>query len=190
MNDRYTLSLAKAHECHELYTLIRRVWTLMDNKDLFAVENLTEEWFATYLSPRGFCVTARTEDGELAGVLACCYPGLDEDNLGHDLGYTEAELMRVCLMDIGAVAPEHRGHRLEQRMLLFAEAYVAGTDYVHLLCSVSPHNPASLHSVQKCGYQIMLTKMKYEGHLRHILLKEREDGRAAAPAPRSRDCIP
>ena len=190
MNDRYTLSLAQADECHELYTLIRRVWTLMDNKDLFAVENLTEEWFATYLSPRGFCVTARTEDGELAGVLACCYPGLDEDNLGHDLGYTEAELMRVCLMDIGAVAPEHRGHRLEQRMLLFAEDYIAGTDYVHLLCSVSPHNPASLHSVQKCGYQIMLTKMKYEGHLRHILLKERENSRDAALALRSRDFIP
>ncbi len=181
MNDRYTLSLARADECHELYTLVRRVWTLMDNKDLFAVENLTEEAFAAYLSPRGFCVAARAEDGVLAGVLACCYPGLDEDNLGHDLGYTREELMQVCLMDIGAVAPEHRGHRLEQRMLLFAEHCIAGTDYVHLLCSVSPYNPASLHSVQKCGYRIMLTKDKYGGHLRHILLKERKDGRGFTP---------
>ncbi|MBQ8653980.1 MAG: hypothetical protein IJ507_03505 [Clostridia bacterium] len=173
MADQYTLGLAAPAELDETYALVRRAWELLEDKDVFAVENLTKEWFATYLGARGFCVTARAADGGLAGVLACCYPGLDEDNLGHDLDYPEQELHRVCLMDIGAVAPEHRGHRLEQRMLIFAEEQLAGTDYVHLLCSVSPHNPASLHSVQKCGYQIMLTKVKYAGHLRHILLKER-----------------
>lgn len=181
MPDQYTLELATPSDLNETYALVRRVWELMDNKDLFAVENLTKDWFSTYLGSRGFCVTARAENGELAGLLACCYPGLDEDNLGHDLGYSHEELMQVCLMDIGAVAPEHRGHRLEQRMLLFAEDQLQRTDYVHLLCSVSPHNPASLHSVQKCGYQIMLTKDKYGGHLRHILLKERKDGRGFTP---------
>ena len=173
MTDGYTLSLATPVQLQETYGLIRRVWELLDNKEIFAVEALTPETLAPYLDDYGFCVTARDEKGELAGVLACCYPGLDEDNLGYDLDYPPEELMRVCLMDIGAVAPEHRGHRLEQRMLLFAEEQLQGTPYVHMLCSVSPSNPASLHSVQKCGYRIMVTKMKYAGYLRHILLKER-----------------
>ena len=171
MNDGYTLSLATPDQLDETYALIRRVWEQLENKEVFAVEALTRDSFAPYLSEQGFCVTARSQDGELAGVLACLYPGLDEDNLGYDLDFPASELMRVCLMDIGAVAPEHRGHRLEQRMLLFAEEQVKGTDGVHLMCSVSPYNPASLHSVQKCGYRIMCTKMKYAGYLRHILLK-------------------
>lgn len=173
MTDAYTFSLAQPAELDELYALIRRVWELLEDKDVFAVENLTKEWFATYLGGRGFCVTARAADGELAGLLAVCFPGLDEDNLGHDIGLTDEALMNVCLMDIAAVAPEHRGHHLEQRLLLLAEAQLAGTPYRTLMCSVSPHNPPSLHSVEKCGYRVVLTKEKYGGHLRHILLKER-----------------
>ena len=84
----------------------------------------------------------------------------------------EAELDRVALMDVAAVLPEHRGHGLERRMLLWAEEQLPAR-FDRLMCTVSPANPASLHSIERSGYRAVLTKEKYGGHLRHIMLKER-----------------
>lgn len=169
--DGYRIQKADPFEIPLLHKLIMQVWEEMENKDLFVVENTTEEWLRTYLDGRGFGVTARNQDGELAGLLIVCFPGEDEDNLGRDIGIPETELAKVVHMDTSVVAANHRGHGLEQRMLEYAEICLTGSGYRYLMATVSPDNPASLHSLEKAGYHVVLTKEKYGGYLRHILLK-------------------
>ncbi|MBQ8081995.1 MAG: GNAT family N-acetyltransferase [Clostridia bacterium] len=172
MEQDYCLRRAELDEIPAMYALMRRVYELLPDQDVFAVENMDEVWFHAQLAGTGFGVTARARDGALAGILIVCVPGDREDNLGYDVGFSQEQRARVALMDTAAVAPEHRGHGLEKRMLRFAEEELRGTGIRYLMCTVSPHNPPSLKSVQANGYQILCTKEKYGGHLRHVLMKE------------------
>ena len=170
--DQYRIQKADPTEAPELYRLMRTVWERLENKDLFAVEGMDLEWFRKFLDPRrGFCVTARSETGELAGILMVCRPMEDDDNLGLDVGMTSEQRLRVVHMETAAVLPEHRGHDLERRMLAFAEEKLQGTDTRYLMATISPFNPPSLRAAERLGYQVLLTKEKYGGHLRHILIK-------------------
>ena len=182
INDGYTLRLAEPEEAELLYAMMRGVWTDLENREVFAVEDLDLDWVRDKLGPGGFGVAACAPDGRLAGMLLMAYPGLSEDNLGWDVGLPEAELSRVCLMETAAVLPEHRGHGLERRMLAFAEERLAGSAFRYLMATISPDNPPSLRSAQKCGYHILTTKEKYGGHLRHILMKPVNGGRLPGDA--------
>ena len=173
--DSYILARAVPEDSDTMYRLLREVYEGLDNKDLFAVETATPAWIQEHISEKGLSVTARTSAGELAGILIVDIPGRDTENLGYDIGLPEEELPRVIHMDTSAVLPEHRGHRLEQRMLLFAEECLKGTPYTHMLCTISPDNPASLKSVERIGYRAVATKVKYGGMIRRILRKDRTE---------------
>ena len=176
-NDGYTLRLAGSDEAEALDALMHGVWEGLENREVFAVDDLDLEWVRDKLERNGFGVAACAPDGSLAGMLLMAYPGLSEDNLGWDVGLSETELPRVCLMETAAVLPEHRGHGLERRMLAYAEEQLAGSAFRYLMATISPDNPASLRSAERCGYRIMTTKEKYGGHLRHILMKPVNGGR-------------
>lgn len=171
IKDDYQLRLALPREAETIHRLMRGVWQGMEDRELFAVEDLDLAWVARHLTGENFGVVACTPAGDMAGMLLVARPGLSEDNLGWDAGMTEDQLRRVCVMETAAVLPEHRGHGLERRMLAWAEARLEGTDVRYLMATVSPRNPASLRSGEKCGYRVLLTKEKYGGHLRHIVLK-------------------
>ena len=175
--DGYVLRLAEPGEAEALHALMHGVWEGLENREIFAVDDLDLDWVREKLEDRGFGVAACTEDGRLAGMLLMDFPGLSEDNLGWDAGIPETELPRVCLMETAAVLPEHRGHGLERRMLLFAEAHLEGSSFRYLMTTISPDNPASLRSAERCGYRVLMTKEKYGGHLRHILMKPVNGGR-------------
>ena len=169
----YTLALAAPAEVPEMYALMRGVWAQLEDQSVFAVSGMPIRFFEDCVGGQGFGVTARTEDGELAGMLIVHYPGRTEENLGYDLGLSEEELDHVCCMDTACVAPAHRGHRLERRMLVWAEERLRGTPYTILTCTVSPHNAASLRTVESLGYRAEVTKEKFGGFLRHVLVKRR-----------------
>ena len=170
-SDGYSLRLARSEEAEALHALMMGVWEGLENREVFAVEDLDLDWVRDKLGPGGFGVVACGPDGRLAGMLLMAYPGLSPENLGWDVGLPEAELNRVCLMETAAVLPAHRGHGLERRMLAFAEEQMAGSPFRYLMATISPDNPPSLRSAEKCGYRILTTKEKYGGHLRHILGK-------------------
>ena len=170
-SDGYTLGVADPGMADALYEAMMHVWQLLPDKDLFSVGSLTPDWVRERITTSGFGIVARSPAGELAGMMIVCFPGLDEDNLGYDLGMPAEALPAVALMDTAAVLPEHRGHGLEYRMFRFGEERLAGTAYRWLLCTISPRNAASLRSAEKAGYTVLMTKEKYGGHLRHILCK-------------------
>ena len=170
--DNYQIQRADNNQIPEMHVLIMQVWEGVENKDLFVIDGTTIEWLQRIMDGKGFGVTARTPEGELAGLLIVCFPGADEDNMGWDIGLKEEELARVVHMDTAVVAEKHRGHGLERRMLEYAENCLKGTQYRYLMATVSPDNPPSLRSGERIGYHVVMTKEKYGGYLRHILLKE------------------
>ena len=169
-SDGYSLSAASQEDAAELFSLMRSVYDALDDKSIFAVGDLCEEWVRERLTPPCFGIAARAPEGGLAGMLLVCRGDMGE-GLGRDIGLPESSLPSVWEMDTAAVDPLHRGHRLEKRMLLYAETQLPG-DARLLMCTVSPDNPASLWSLQSVGYRIAATKEKYGGFLRHILVKE------------------
>ena len=171
--DTYRLVRACMEDAGEMANLVACVYQQLPDRSIFSAANINESYITEEFLRGGYGVLARTEDGRLAGILLACVPD-GEDNLGRDAGLPEAELPYVLHMDASAVLPEHRGHHLEKRMLKAAEE-MADEKYRWFLCTVSPINPASLITVQKSGYRIMATKEKYQGKLRHILMKRRGD---------------
>ena len=111
-------------------------------------------------------------DGDqLAGAFDILIPGTQEFNYGHDLGFTEEELVRVINMDTAAVHPDYRGQGLQRRLMQVAEKEIAGMGQRLLLCTVHPDNPYSLNNVLKQGYTIQKKLEKY-GSVRYILRRD------------------
>ena len=158
-------------EVKALHGLMSRVWAGLEDKSLFAVEDLDEEWIRERLSDGGFGVVAKTPEGEIAGMLLVCCYGETDENLGHDLSYPPEALAQVCNIEIAAVEPKHRGHGLQARMIAFAEECLRGTPIRVMAMTVSPYNEPSLRSARKAGFRVVLTKNKYGGMLRHVLTK-------------------
>ena len=172
IRDGYTLRRARPNDTDAITSLIFRVHDAMPDPSLCSIASVTPEWVRGIINERGFVVCAE-KDGVLVSILVVIHPGLTAENLGYDAGFSEAELKKVIVMDISVVASEHRGHHLERRMLLFAEQELRNEPYTHYLCTVSPDNAPSLRTVQSLGYQVLLTKEKYGGLTRHVLLKEK-----------------
>lgn len=174
IEDHYQIQKTDAEEARELHTLIMQVWEEMPDKELFVVDGTTIDWITSCLKEKGFGITVRTSQGELAGVLIVYFPGENVDNLGREIGLSGEALTQVAHMDTAVVAKAHRGHGLERRMVEYAEDCLKGTKYRYLMATVSPDNPASLRSLEKNGYRVMMTKEKYGGYQRDILLKDTE----------------
>lgn len=110
------------------------------------------------------------DGGRMAGALDIIIPGLEEYNYGHDLGFSQEQLLRAVNMDSAAVHPDYRGQGIQRRLLQAAEEALRGTGEKFLLCTIHPENCFSLSNALKQGYVIRKTLPKY-GSVRHVLCK-------------------
>ena len=94
-----------------------------------------------------------------------------EDNLGKDIGFSEEECQRVIHVESAVVAPLYRGNALQRRMLQIAETMIDRVKYSYLMATVSPDNPASYKTLESLGYELIVTKEKYDGLMRRIYRK-------------------
>lgn len=117
------------------------------------------------------CFKEKERSDRLVGFLAVHIPGLSEENLGYDLGWSEEKLLAAAHMESAAVKQAHRGHGLQVRLMQEAEERLRAAGYGYALATVHPDNLASLRSMERTGYQIGATKEKYGGKLRYILWK-------------------
>jgi len=152
---------------------------IMRVMDTAAALTEPKEWFvsddanyvAAHLSTeKGFVLTAETE-GVIAAYFMVHFPGADDNNLGRELGFSDEELLLTAHMDSAAVLPEYRGYRLQARLCAMAEEKLRAAGYRYLVCTVHPDNRFSLSNMQRSGYEIKKTMLKYGGLRRHILLK-------------------
>ena len=192
MKDNYTLRLATLEEAYEIWSVMDICYQALEHKEYFICDDL--DYVKDILSGHGLGVVACDERGKIVGNLLVKYPGLNEENLGYDvfrkaedssddnsnssslyrecsIMLSEDNLMRVLHMDSASVLPEHRGHGLEHRMIAFSETLVDASKYHYAFATVAPNNTASLKSLEKNGYQVMVTKEKYGELTRSILMK-------------------
>ena len=151
--------------------LIQRVWDEMEQKEWFVADapDYTKEMLQ---EGRGMGYKAvEAKSGTTVGVFMVTFPGEAEDNLGNDLGMSLSERQKVAHMETAVVLNSYRGNRLQYRMMQEGEGDLRGRGYRYLMCTIHPENTFSLNNALKQGYQIIETKEKYGGYLRHILLK-------------------
>lgn len=185
-NAIYMLRQATLEEAYEIWSIMDTCFQALEHKEYFICDDL--EYVTDILSGHGFGIVACDIDGNIVGNLLVKYPGLNEENLGYDvfvkdsecnnkspkcnIALTSENLTRVLHMDSASVLPGHRGHGLERRMIAFAETLVDTSKYCYSFATVAPKNFASLKSLEKSGYQVMLTKEKYDGLIRCVMMKE------------------
>ena len=150
---------------------MQTIYTQLDNKDLYIIDD--EEFiYETLHHHKGFTIMAMDEN-ILAGYFIIRFPNPDEqEHLGDFLGFTQQQKEQCVYFDSAAVLPEYRHQGLQSRMLQECEKHLAHTSYHHALATVSPDNPASLHSLLKNNFQIITTTKLYNGRSRHVLYKE------------------
>ena len=163
-NKKYTLHLAGIQQAKQLHDMMMSVAHSMTDPSLYICNSLED--VQQHLRQGSFAVTANDETGTLAGCLLCYIPLEKQENLGTQAFPNEA----IYLMDTVVVLPEHRGNRLQQRMIRFAEQQI--NKHCYLMATVAPENIPSLRSFQNMGYCILETKEKYGGYLRHVMYKE------------------
>ena len=190
----YSLRPATLDDSYEIWKIMDACFQALEHKEYFICDDL--DYVKDILSGHGFGIVACDMEGNIIGNLLVKYPGLEEENLGYDVFISPKEpvkaatgshgnkinasdilltphnLNRVLHMDSASVHPNHRGHGLESRMITYAESLVDTSKYCYSFATVSPKNLASLKSLERNGYQVMVIKEKYEGFLRCIMMKK------------------
>ena len=152
---------------HEIMILTQEA---LEDKTLYVCDDL--EYVESHVEKQGFAVVACTKDGTIVGSFLFRYPKFAEDNLGLDIGMKDEILEQVVHMESAVVLPEYRGNHLQEQMLCFGETLIDKNQYHYFMATVSPNNPASYLTFEKCGYQLIKTKKKYGGLLRRIYQKQ------------------
>lgn len=165
------ISIRKAYpeDAETIYSIMKQVESALPDKSIYLCDDL--DYVRKHIENNGFAVVACNAKNEIIASFIFRYPGNSNDNLGRDIGMSDAELLQVVHMESVVVLPEYRSMGLQTKMLTFAEALIDHSRYRHFLATVSPDNPASYRSFEKCGYELVMTKEKYGGLLRRIYKK-------------------
>ncbi len=168
----FLIERAAASDYLIMTDVIQLVWQQIEQKDWFVADD-SEYTRYTLTEGNGIGYKAFEADSRaLAGVFIAALPGDREENLGRDIGLSQDELGKVAHMESVAILPQYRGNGLQYILMKTAEEELRKQGYRHLMCTVHPDNKYSRSNMIRQGYQVVLTKEKYGGYLRDILLKE------------------
>ncbi len=170
-NREFKIEKASAEDYQIFADVIQAAWEAMDQKEWFMADNAdyTYRMLSTGKG-RGYKAVDMAT-GDVAGVFMAAAPGLEEDNLGYDIGLSKDDLPLVAHMDSVAVLPGYRGHRLQRRLMEAAEKDLTESGFKFLMCTVHPDNRYSRNNVISQGYEPVMVKEKYGGFVREIFLK-------------------
>lgn len=167
----FEIRKAGLEDAQVIADVIQEVFLSMEQKEWYVADNAdyTKEMLST---GKGMVYKAiEKESGQLAGVLMITFPGLSEENLGNDIGFSKEQLLKTVHMESAAVLPKYRGNHLQYLLMQKAEGEAAEMGYCYLMCTIHPENRYSKGNATRQGYHVMKTKEKYGGLLRDILLK-------------------
>lgn len=171
-DDRFRIERAGTEDVGEFARILRVIWEGMEHQEWFAIDG--EEYVSKLLTTAGGIgyKAVEVDTGRTAGLFMVALPGLGQDNLGYDIGFSSEQILETAVMDSAAILPEYRGHHLQYRLMQTAEAELRARGYRYLTSTVHPENHSSHNTLTRQGYQVAARKEKYGGLLRDILLKE------------------
>lgn len=166
----FTFRQAFADDAEAMHRVMTAAAGSLHDKTLYVCDDL--DYVKHYIQTDGFGIVACDEEQVIVGILLCRFPGRADNNLGRDIQLEESELDQVVHVESAAVLPECSGNHLMERMMICAQGLIDKGKYKYLLATVSPDNPASFMTLEKCGFRAVMTKEKYGGLLRRIYQKE------------------
>lgn len=164
------IKLATKENVDEIYSLMQEVYNKLEDKTLYVCDDL--EYVKNHIQDKGFTVIACNDKSKIIGSFIFRFPMDSKDNLGRDIGLEKEKLGQVVHMESVVVLSQYRGNGLQQAMLKYGEELIDKAKYKYFMATVSPNNPGSYKSLEKCGYKMILAKEKYNGLERRIYLKE------------------
>ncbi len=168
----FSIERAVTQDFQALANVIHTVWEKIENKDWFVADHA--DFIHDLLQHQngiGYKAMVK-ESGIIAGVFVVTFPGRQEENLGWDMGLPEEELEKVAHMESVAILPEYRGNGLQYALMQAAEKELRQRGYGYLMCTIHPENVYSKENAIRQGYEVVMTKEKYGGLVRDILLKK------------------
>lgn len=163
--DEIKIRRCSREEAPQIICLVQEVWQQVSDKSWFAVD---EDGYLDTVCRDGHTLLWGAFCGErLAAVLIVVLPVTDR--------YLDAWLpdpmLPVAYMDIVAVSPDFRGHRLQQRLMQGAEPELRKHGIAYLQCTVHPDNIYSRNNIRALGYEELAEVSLYGGHPRVVLGK-------------------
>lgn len=106
---------------------------------------------------------------DLVGFNTASFPGIDEENLGRDIGLKPEELVLVSQLGPTVVHPDHRKKGILTRIVKIHLQVLKEIGYRHICCTVAPNNYPTIRSNMANGLIIKQLKLKYNNVLRYIM---------------------
>lgn len=161
------LTLDSFNEVHELQheivanMAIKEYCTALTNQELEHV-----------LGEKGITIGTYIE-GELIGFHSILFPELSEENLGYDVGFSEADLRQSAHLEIVVIHPDFRGNSLQSIMADQLLAMVKSmNEHRYIFETVHPLNIPSVRNTFAHDLLVVQLKEKYEGTLRYIMMQD------------------
>ena len=164
------IRLAVMDDAERIYRIMVTAQEAIWDKNAYVIGDM--DYITRHISDNGFTLVAE-EEGHILGFFLVDIPGLCEDNLGYDLGFTREQLLDTAIMESAAVLPEYQGRGIMGALFHRAVELTEG-EYTYLLGTVQPDNYPSRRNFEKCGFTCLEIKEKYGGKLRCIMGRFRE----------------
>jgi len=167
--EEITIKILSPIELSDLLNLQKKVSKYLS--DSSSLQPLSEEEFINIFDDKGI-VLGVFKQQELIAFRALLKPVLDEDHLGLDIGLAKEELEQVMYQEVSVVHPNYRGHGLQKTMGNYIMNEVDTQKYRYVCATVAPFNIPSIKDKFDQGLQIVDLKLKYDGLLRYVFMKD------------------
>lgn len=167
----FSIERAYLSEYQTLADVIESAFQNIEKKEWFVADDSESLW-CLLQEKKGIAYKAvEKSTDDVAGVLIVAIYGMGEENLGHDIGLPKEELKTVAHMESVAVLPKYRGYGLQYSLMQEAQKELVSQGFRYLMCTIHPDNIYSKANAVRQGYEVVMTKEKYGGYIRDILLK-------------------
>lgn len=153
-------------ERQDAIRLIRLVWSRLDCKDWFAVNDTG--YLEELMQRDDIWMWGAFSGKEMLAILVVVVPDKKERYLD---SFLPDDINPVAYLDIVAVHPSSRGQHLQQRLMRHAELFLVRRSIAYLQATVHPMNIYSLQNLMKEGFEILAETYLYGNKPRYVLGK-------------------
>jgi hypothetical protein len=165
-NASYKLRFLGLNDLQNILDLQNLIARNLPVAEIFQVHE--EDYFRDLFCLERAALGVLTEQ-ELIAYSIIRIPGNGKDNLGNDIGLSQAELCKVAHLQATVVHPFFRGNGLQQKMAKVHLRVIEDLGLFHVCCTVSPKNPVSLKNIFSCGFVIKDLRPKFQNWWRYIM---------------------
>ena len=157
--ENYEARLVSYEALPEMVDLIQRVYDQLPNKEVLFVDSYDD--MKEDLDKGAKVMAIYAGDKTMVAYRYVSFPGLEERNLGYDLGLGVESLKKMCQLETTVVDPPYRGNNLQYMTLSLMKPIVEAEGYTHLACTISPYNYFSVNNIMRHSLKIKDLKRKY-----------------------------